>query len=94
MIRGLALQSQTRTLNADVHHPRETTDAMALVTTVDIVRDPGTAKIEGEKGAGLEIAVTEGTETGVGVGTGRGVPAETVVMNDEVRANYDTACKT
>lgn len=69
MTLGLALRSQTRTLNTNDHHFPETTDAMALVTTVDIVRDPVTVMTEGEKGAGLEIAVTvieiEGTETDV-----------------------------
>ena len=68
-IHGLALQSQTRNLNADVHHSHETTDAMALVTTVDIARDPATAMTEGENGAGLETAATaietDGIETGV-----------------------------
>lgn len=42
---------------------------MALVTIVVIARDPATAMIEGEIGAGLEIAETatetDGIETGV-----------------------------
>lgn len=91
MIRGLALQNQIRTLNVDVHHFHETTDALALVMTVDIVHDPAIRTTEGERGAGLEIAVTaieiEGIETGVVPETGREVSAETVVMIDEVSAN-------
>lgn len=62
--------------------------------TVDIVHGLGTARTEGEKGAGLEIAAaaTEGTELDVGAGTGDEVLAETV-LNDEVSANYDAARK-
>lgn len=63
---------------------------MALMTIVDIARDPATAMNEGENGAGLEIAATatefEGTETGVEPETGRGVSAEIEASIDGVRA--------
>jgi hypothetical protein len=75
------MQPQTKT--ADAHH--ETTDATVLETIVDSIR-----KIDGENGAGLEIAATEGIEIGTDMelGTGRGVPAESAVaMIDEVSSS-------
>jgi hypothetical protein len=77
---------QPQTKIADAHHP-EMTDATVLETIVDSTR-----KIDGENGAGLEIAVTGGTEilgTDMVPGTGRGVPAESVVatMIDEVSSS-------
>lgn len=75
------MQPQTKT--ADANH--ETTDATVLEMIVDL-----TLKIDGENGAGLEIAATGGTEIGMDMvpGTGRGVPAESVVaMTDEVSSS-------
>lgn len=69
---------------------------MVLAMTADIDRDPATAMTEGEKGAGLEIAVTatgiEGIETGVVSEIGRGVSAETMAMIDEVSTDPGPAC--
>lgn len=86
-------------MTANLHHPREMTDVTVFVTIVDIAHDPGTARIEGETGVGLEIAptvtLTEGIVMGVEQRVGREAPAETVATNDEVSASYAgnrTAC--
>lgn len=85
------LQSKTRIMPADTHHIPETTDATALVMTAAIARGLEIVTTEGEKGAGLETGVIEigetGTEMDVGLGTVRGVQAESVGMIDEVIAN-------
>lgn len=85
-------------MTANVHHSREMTDVTLLVTIVDIAHDPGTAEIEGETRAGLEIAATvtvtatEEIVMGVGRRIGREAPAETVATNDEVSASYAVNC--
>lgn len=63
------------------------TDAMVHVKTDDTGRARETARTQGEKGAGLEIAATgtEGTETGIHERPRAvtGVPAETAALTDE-----------
>ena len=85
-------QSKTRIMPADAHHIPETTDATALVMTAAIARGLEIVMTEGEKGAGLEIAMIEAGETGtemdVRFGTVRGVQAESVGLIDEVNANH------
>lgn len=63
-------QSKTPIMAVDAHHPPETTDATARVKTALIARVHEIVMTEGEKGAGLEIAVTEtgGIETEMDVG--------------------------
>lgn len=86
------LQSKTRIMPADAHHIPETTDATALVMAAVIARGLEIVTTEGQKGAGLEIAVIEtgetGTEMDVGFGTVRGVQAESVGLIDGVIANH------
>lgn len=74
------MQPQTR--NADAH---ETIDATALEMNVDTARAHEIKILDGETGAGLEIAATEMTGIGVDTGreTGREALAESVVMTDE-----------
>lgn len=75
------MQFQTKSAGA---HP-EMTDATVLEKIVGIVH-AHEGKIDGETGAGLEIAATEGTETemDMGLGIGRGVRVESVATTDEV----------
>ncbi|KAJ5674687.1 uncharacterized protein N7477_004621 [Penicillium maclennaniae] len=68
-------------------HLPETTDATPPAMTVDIARVLATGKTQTVKGAGLEIVVIrEGIEMAVGIGFGKGAPAETVVMTGAVRS--------
>ncbi|KAJ5972865.1 uncharacterized protein N7479_002783 [Penicillium vulpinum] len=70
-------QSKGQTATADVHQLPETTDATAE-----------NARMEGENGAGLEIAATgtdeTETEKGVGPRTERGAPVGSATRIDEV----------
>ncbi|KAJ5166427.1 uncharacterized protein N7482_005208 [Penicillium canariense] len=68
--------------------PPEMSDAMALVKTAFTAHTLEIAMIEGEKGAGLEIAATETEGTGIkmeaGPRTAREVQVGSVVTTDEV----------
>ena len=78
-------------MTAGVHLPLELTDATEHVKIVDIDRALGIGRTDGEKGAGLETAVTMteikkiGIEIPVRLETGREAPAEIVAMAAEVR---------
>ena len=79
----IAQQSLAQITANAVHLHPETTDA----TTADIDRARETAKIDGENGAGLEIAgiaIRGREEAGVALKIGKGVQAGTAATIDEV----------
>lgn len=65
MINGLVRQIKSQTATADVHQLHEMTDATAGIA---LARE--NARMEGEKGAGLEIAATGTDETETEMGAG------------------------
>ena len=83
MINGLVHQSKSQTASADVHQLHEMTDATAGIA---LARE--NARMEGENGAGLEIAATgtDETETEIHVGprTEREAPVGSATRIDEV----------
>ncbi|KAJ5778902.1 hypothetical protein N7457_006622 [Penicillium paradoxum] len=83
MINGLVHQSKSQTVSVDVHQLPETT-----VATAGIALAHENARMEGENGAGLEIAAI-GTaemeiEMGVGPRTEREAPVGSAITIDEV----------
>ena len=76
------MQFQTKSAGA---HP-EMTDATVLEKIVGIVH-AHEGKIDGETGAGLEIAAIGGIEMDTELGIGRGVRAESVAPTDEVSSS-------
>ncbi|KAJ5521203.1 hypothetical protein N7527_005318 [Penicillium freii] len=83
MISGLVRQIMSQIATADVHQLHEMTDA-----TAGIALAHENARMEGENGAGLEIAAieTDETETEMGAGpkTERGAPVGSAIRIDEV----------
>lgn len=73
-----------QTKSADAHP--EMTDATVLEKIVDIVH-AHEGRIDGETGAGLEIAAIGGIEMDTELGIGRGVRAESVAPTDEVSSS-------
>ena len=83
MINGLVRQIMSQIATADAHQLHEMTDATAGIA---LARE--NARMEGENGAGLEIAAieTDETETEMGAGpkTERGAPVGSATRIDEV----------
>lgn len=83
MINGPVHQIKSQTATADVHQLHEMTDATAGIALAREI-----ARMEGENGAGLEIAATETDETETEMGAGpkieRGAPVGSATRIDEV----------